>query len=120
MDVSKIRPFGPWVLVKVDAPMKQTDSGIYLPDGNLLERLGHATGVVLSVGQGFINKGKRAKSKFTPLSLKSGDRVVFRGHLQEANRPAGSLDREHCLIHGRDVIGVLTEGRLEPALPYDN
>ena len=119
MDVSKLKPYGPWVLVKADAPVKQTDSGIYLPDGNLLERLGHATGVVLSVGQGFFNI-KGAKTKFTPLSVKPGDRVVFRGHLQEANRPAGSLDREHSLIHGRDIIGVLKEGRLEPALPYDN
>ena len=120
MDVTKIKPYGPWVLIKVEETMKVTDSGIYLPDGNLFERLGHSIGVVLACGQGYLNKGRKAKAKYTPLGVQVGDRVIFRGHLQEANRPGGVLDREHTLIHAQDLIGVLNEGKLEPALPYDN
>ena len=120
MDISKVRPFGPWVLVKMDLPDKVTKGGIYVPDGNLLERLGHAVGEVLAVGQGYVTDGKKAKAKFHPVGVEKGDRVVFRGHLGSANKPFGLLDREHCLIHGRDLIGILEEGELEPALPYDN
>jgi len=120
IDIDKIKPYGPWVLVKVEETMKVTDSGIYLPDGNLLERLGHSIGTVLAVGQGHLNKSPKAKTKYTPTGVKVGDRVIFRGHLQEANRPGGVMDRDHSLIHSQDLIGILEEGRLEPALPYDN
>lgn len=120
MDIPKLRPQGPWVLVKMDLPEKMTKGGLYVPDGNLLERLGHIAGEVLDHGEGFITDGKKAKSRHYPVGVEPGDKVIFRGHLGSANKPFGLLDREHCLIHGRDLIGILEEGELEPAMPYDN
>jgi co-chaperonin GroES (HSP10) len=122
MDVSKIKPMGPWILVKMESPPDQTEGGVYLPQGNLMERLGYSVGLVLAAGPGEFNQGKAAVSaKYKPIGVSSGDRVVFRGYLQEANRPGGVIDREHSLIHVSDVIGVLLDdARLEPALPYDN
>lgn len=106
MDIEKIRPFGPWILVKVDEPEKVTKSGIYLPDGNLDERLGHTTGTVLRLGNGVRNA---RTGQWLPYDLEVGDKIIFRGFLKEANRPGGVLDREHSLIHIQDVIGKLTD-----------
>jgi chaperonin GroES len=119
MDVSRLKPTGQWVLVKVDQADRVSKGGIIMPDGNILERLGHASGRVMNYGPGRLNPGKRAKTQHTPVDVKVGDTVVFRGHMQHANRPS-ILDREHCLIHETDIYGVLEEGHLEPALPYDN
>jgi co-chaperonin GroES (HSP10) len=121
MDITKLRPYGPWLLIRPEETTKVLDSGIYLPDGNLMERLGHSVGVVLAVGKGYLNPSRKAGTpKYTPVNIQKGDRVIFRGHLQEANRPGGVLDREHSIIHLKDILGVLVEGKLEPALPYDN
>jgi co-chaperonin GroES (HSP10) len=103
MDVSKIQAQGPWVLVKVDDPPKKSKAGIYLPVGNLEERLGHITGTVLSVGPGHRGKG----GSRIPTDINVGDKVLFRGYLQEANRPGGVIDREHCLINIDDIVGVV-------------
>ena len=88
-----IRAYGPWVLVRADPPVTRTESGLYLPDGNLPERLGHSTGTVES-------SGKLADE------VHAGDRVVFRGYLKNANRPH-QLDRELSLIHINDIVGTL-------------
>jgi len=120
MDVSKVRPCGPWVLVKMDLPEKTTKGGIYVPDGNLLERLGRATGIVLAHGPGFYLNGKKAKKRHAPVGVEVGETVFFRGHLGSANKPFGLLDRQHCLLHGQDIEGILEEGDLDLALPYDN
>ena len=90
-----------------------------MPDGNLVERLGYASGTVVRRGEGFPTKGKRAIAKYSPIGVEPGERVVFRGFLQEANRPGGVIDREHCLIHAQDILGVLEEGDLTPSLPHN-
>lgn len=94
MDAAKIRARGPWVLVKLDSVATMSPGGLYLPEGNLQERLGHHTGVILSAGK-----------ETEP--LRAGDRVMFRGYLKEANRPCGELDRDYSLIHIRDIIGTV-------------
>jgi len=116
MDAERVRANGPWVLVKPETPKKRTDSGLYIPDGNLYERLGHVVGRVLSVGKGYFDE-VNGKVKFIKPTIAPGDRVVFRGHLKEANR----VGIAHCFMHLRDLIGVLDEGdELDLALPYDN
>jgi len=105
-DISKIKAKGPWILIKVDKPPEKTEGGIYMPAGNAEERFGNATGIALSVGEGKLNEGKKAiRAKYTHSGIKEGDRVVFRGFLQEANRP-GPMDKDHALIHMDDIIGV--------------
>lgn len=111
MDVSKLRPKGPWVVVKVDPP-PEMEGSLYLPQGNLAERMGNATGTVLKVGEGFYTTDKvrnKTGRKYEPIDLKEGDRIMFRGFLQEANQVGGVLDREHCLLNAADIIGVIEE-----------
>jgi len=111
MDVTKLRPKGPWLVVKVDPPPEK-EGLIYLPQGNYAERVGNATGTVLSMGEGFYTSDKvrnKTGRKYDPVDLKAGDRIIFRGFLQEANRVGGVLDREHCLLNVADVLGVIEE-----------
>jgi len=99
------KPVGPWVLIKTDPWEEKTKGGIIKPQGNMEERLGHATGVVLKVGPGKLATGKLAKKmKYEPHDLKEGERVIFRGFLGEHHRPGGLMDKEHCIIHIDDVI----------------
>jgi co-chaperonin GroES (HSP10) len=100
-----MRPVGAWVLLKVDKPVEKTPGGIYMPAGNMVERLGHATATVLAVGSG---KWDAKKKKRIESGLKPGDRVVFRGYLQEAQRPQ-VFDDDLCLIHQDDVPLTLEE-----------
>jgi co-chaperonin GroES (HSP10) len=102
MDVSNLKAYGPWILVRAERPPRTSPGGIYLPSGNMEERLGQAFGVVLSVGQGKWNKKHTARIHS---GLKVGDRVWFRGFLQECNRPS-LLDSEHSLINQDDILGV--------------
>jgi len=104
----QVKPKGPWVLIKVDPPDEKRGS-LYLPQGNLEERLGNATGTVLAVGDGIPVADKvfrKTGRRYDPIDLKAGAKVMFRGFLQEANRP-GMLDRERCLIHANDIIGEI-------------
>jgi co-chaperonin GroES (HSP10) len=117
-DVTKLRANGPWVLIEVEAPSRKTDSGLYLPEGNLYERIGYSVGKVLSAGKGYRETlpGK-TNEKFIATELTPGDRVLFRGHMKDANRVGARC----CFMHIRDLLGVLGEGaELEFALPYDN
>lgn len=108
MDITKLRPKGPWVLVKVEDPPEKIGS-LFVPQGNLEQRVGHSTGVVLRVGDGYPNSKKgiaKTGKKYMPSELKEGDRIIFRGYLQEANRPQ-EFDKEHCLLHLDDIVGVI-------------
>ena len=109
MDVTKLKPRGPWILVKVDPPEEKSGS-LFLPQGNFEQRVGSATGTVLAIGEGapttdrvFRKTGRR----YDPVDLAVGAKIIFRGFLQEANRPGGLLDKEHCLLHINDVIGEI-------------
>jgi co-chaperonin GroES (HSP10) len=104
MNTESLKPVGPWVLIKVDPPKIQTEAGLYLPEGNLMERKGPATGTVVAAGSGKPLGYGRAE-----MPVKPGDKVLFRGFLQEAHRPNGVEDREHCLLHVDDVLGILED-----------
>jgi len=118
IDTTKIRARGPWVLVKPEEVKHITKGGLYVPEGNLLERLGHIVGEVVSVGEGYWEKIEgKTKKVFVRPEIKPGDRVVFRGHLQDANR----VDRNHCFMHIRDLIGTLEDGaELDLSLPHND
>ena len=104
MDVGKIRAQGPWVLVKVDpSEEKYAGSALYKAAGNMEDRMGISTGIVLSVGRG---KWSEKGQCFLSPGVEKGERIAFRGFLQEANRP-GPLDKEHCFLHQDDVLGSI-------------
>lgn len=116
MDIERIRAHGPWLLVKPEEPRKRTSGGLYVPDGNLYERLGYTVARVISVGRGYFEE-VNGKQKFVVPDVAPGDRAVFRGHLKEANKVGSS----HCFLHLKDLVGILSEGEeLDLALPYDN
>lgn len=118
MDVSKLKANGPWVLVDPEVPTSKTDGGIYLPQGNLLERLGHVVAKVVSAGPGFWDVNEHGKDVFVHTQVKTGDRVVFRGHLKAANQVGYS---KLCFMHAKDLVGILgDDSELNLALPYDN
>lgn len=103
MDVSKIKAIGGWTLLKVDSPSEKSKGGLFLPQGNLEERLGHVTAEVLSVGRGPTDK----KNRLVPPGFSVGDTIMFRGYMQELQRPGGFLDREHCFIRIEDIELIL-------------
>jgi co-chaperonin GroES (HSP10) len=123
-EYTKIRARGPWVWVRPENPPRVSTGGIYLPEGNALERLGYTVAEVLSAGPGYWKKkpaipGHSAKDVWHPMEVKEGDRVIFRGHLKAANRVP--VDDKTCLMHIDDLAGILGEGEeLGLALPYDN
>jgi len=116
MDHERIRANGPWILVKPEPVRKTTKGGLYVPDGNLYERLGHIVAQVISAGKGY-HEVTNKKTKFVRCNVSPGDRVVFRGHLKDANK----VGNGYCFLHMRDVVGKLDEGdELDLAMPYDN
>jgi co-chaperonin GroES (HSP10) len=103
-DIERIKPMGPWVLIKPDPPKDKIGS-LYLPQGNMMERTGHGSGYVVSFGEGLPNLKKNPKTKYIPIGVAKGDRVAFRGYLQEHNR----VGKDHCFIHATDIIGILDD-----------
>ena len=93
--------------------------GLYLPEGNRMERLGHTVARVVSVGEGYWEPDKKGKLRFIRHGVSKGDRVVFRGHLKDANKI--DISDSHCFMHAKDLVGILEEGaELNLSLPYDN
>ena len=115
--MSEIKAFGPWTLVAPE-PHQRKRGSLYVPDGNLMERLGHSVGKVLSAGKGYWDKAPNStKKKFYAMEVKPGDRVVFRGHLKDAN----TIESGKCFVHMKDLVLILGKGvELELSLPYDN
>lgn len=115
--MKNIRAHGPWVLVDPE-PSPKITMGLYVPDGNLMERLGHVVGKVISVGKGYYTVLDNKKRVFIPIEVAPGDRVVFRGHLQEHNLVSGT---KHCFMHAQDLMGILDkDAKLNLALPHGN
>jgi len=58
---------------------------------------------------------RSTRERFVPTEIKPGDRVVFRGHLKEAQR----LGSDHCFMHVGDLVGVMEEdAQLDLAPPH--
>ena len=65
---------------------------------------------MLAIGDGEPTSEKifrKTGRKYDPIDLEVGAKIMFRGFLQEANRPGGLLDKEHCLLHVKDIIGEI-------------
>ncbi len=108
--VDSLKPMGPWILIRPD-PAPEMSGSLYLPGNSVSERIGHSIGTVLGVGDGVPSTAKQFRDsgkKYQEHEVRAGDRVVFRSYLQNANRPS-QLDRERCLIHVKDVLGILLE-----------
>lgn len=102
----RVVPRGPWVLARRLEADERSAGGIYKPQGNQEERLGHARAEVLATGPGM--RGKR--DRLIPMSVTPGQVVIFRGFLSEANRPFELDDRGLFLIHMKDIEAVDERG----------
>jgi co-chaperonin GroES (HSP10) len=106
LDPTKVKAVGPWVFVKIVRPPLedglQKRGAIFVPNGTMEERMGLGKGIALSVGPGEWNEKKK---RYDTHGLADGDRVIYRGFLNEANR-TGQFDDQHCFIHIRDILGI--------------
>lgn len=106
MNIREVKAWGPWVLVEIARPSREdglvkSAGGLFLPDGNSLERMGLSYGPIVSVGQGIFDEKKR---RYETFGLRVGDVIVFRGFLEVVNRPAFQMD-DHCFLHMKDILG---------------
>lgn len=139
VDATKIRARGPWVLVEIEKPRRVSGGGIYLPEGNKVERTGYSIARVISacaeyrdpfpVGLGWVDRGvlkkkgqRLSKSVVVPMPVKPGDRVLFRGYLFEFNKhEVVYVDDTHAFMLITDLLGVMEEGaELDLCLPHNN
>ena len=103
----KIRPVGRWVLLQLEPREEKSPGGIFMPEGNLMERTGHVVAQVLAVGQGILDK---KTGRYRPLGFEPGDRVYFRGYIGELHQPyEWHLHKDICLVDGGDIIGVVED-----------
>ena len=63
MEIEKLKAYGPWILLKVEKFPRVSPGGIYMPEGNVEERLGQTFATVLSVGKGKWNKKHTARQE---------------------------------------------------------
>lgn len=101
-----VRARGPWVYLERVKPelhegMRKTKGGLYLPAGNMQERMGLEKGRVLSVGRGIWNEKKH---RYDPSGVGVGDLVLYRGFLGEMNHPSYFID-DVCFVHISDILG---------------
>lgn len=98
MDPKTIRPKRDFISVQADPRKEITSGGLYLPPSETgVEKVTERAGTVIRVGPG---KGEQ-------LSLKSGDRVVYRGFLKHANPIQTDDGTEAFLMSVDDVLAVV-------------
>lgn len=112
MKAASLKPYGNWVLVRVDD--RQTKIGrIHLPgDPTGSEAIGSRTGHVVATGPGRIEVrpfGDKPTVNLTGIRdvLSPGDRVIFRDYIRDANPlPQIEDDGEFALLHFMDLMAT--------------
>ena len=94
----RVRPLHDKIIVRRDEAETVTESGIFLPEGSK-ER--PKTGTIEAVGDGKLNTETGDR---TPLSVKSGDKIIFSSYAGTEIK----LDGEELLIMSEDdVLAVI-------------
>jgi len=120
-DPERVKARGPWLLVKPERRREKTESGLYIPEGNQMERMGHSVAVVVSVDKGYWHVTPKGKSVWVEHTVKKGDRIVFRGHLKHNDIVSYQYIGDLFFLKIPDILGVIDkEAVLDLALPYDN
>lgn len=99
-----IRPLKDNVLVKQDAPKEKLASGLFVPQGT--RELYDDFGTVLAVGPGRVTEG----GEIVPVSVKPGDRVMFKRRPASLINPDARPDGEwynYLMLKDEDIVGVL-------------
>lgn len=114
MRAKDIKPYGNWVLIRVDDRKVQIGM-IHLPSEMTgIEAIGSRTGHVVAVGPGRLehrSSGDKPKIDLFGLQemLLPGARVVFRDYIRDANPVDVEDDGEYALLHVMDLYGTCGE-----------
>lgn len=106
IDVSKIRPIGHWVFLKLEQPelvdgFKKSAGGLLLSKMSNLDKIGYCWATVISKGQGKVNE---KTGELIPSDAQVGETVLVRWYLTEVNQIP--FDKEHCFVHQDDLLLV--------------
>jgi chaperonin GroES len=98
--IMKMKPNGDYVLLKDDAPVTKTASGIIIPD-SVENHYTHAE--VIAVGPGLFTM----TGDVIPMRCQIGDRVMVQTHQIKNNRI--SIDgTEYSLVHESEIAMIST------------
>ena len=101
----KVRPLHDWTIIKRHAPKEISAGGIIIPDAALDIP---AEGTVVAIGPGHYKKEPGKKEKFTPTTLKPGQRVYFMGYATQEIELDG---REVIFIREEDILGTFEDDK---------
>lgn len=93
----KVRPLQDRVVIQLTEPVKQTASGLIIPD---IATEKPETGVILAVGSGKRNE----EGAVIPLVVEVGDTVLFSKGVGEKVKLDG---QELVVIRESDIIGII-------------
>jgi chaperonin GroES len=96
--MTTIRPLFDRVLVKRNDEPTKTASGLFIPDSASKEK--PVQGTVVSVGNGRVADD----GKVTPLTVKSGDKVVFGKYAGTEIKVDGE---ERLILREDDILGII-------------
>jgi chaperonin GroES len=92
-----ILPLGDRVLIELPPREEKTVSGIIIPETVSDERADNRRGVVVAVGEGKYEDGKRV-----PMGVKKGDRVLFQwGEKVEID------EKEYYIVSENNILAVI-------------
>ncbi|HVM90459.1 MAG TPA: co-chaperone GroES [Verrucomicrobiae bacterium] len=92
-----LRPLSDKVIVTVSPKEEMTASGLVLPDSGSKER--PEQGTVVAIGPGRVEDGK-----LVPVSVKVGDKVVFKKYSPDEVKVDG---KEYLVLSESDLIAVI-------------
>jgi co-chaperonin GroES (HSP10) len=100
---SNLLAVGGWVLIRPDARVARTTSGIIIPES--VTEYGHTAGTVVSASETYTPRDKNVTVRM-PVSV--GDRVMYRDYLKELETV--DVDGELCcFIYVEDIVLVLED-----------
>ena len=101
----KLRPLHNWTIIKRHEPKEISAGGIIIPDS---ARDMPTEGTVVAIGPGRYKKEPGKKEKFTPTTLKPGQRVYF---MEYATQEIELDGREIIFIREEDILGTLEDDK---------
>jgi len=100
---NNLLPVGGWVLIRPDARVARTASGIIIPES--VTEYGHTAGTVISASETYTLRDKNVTAR-VPVS--AGQRVMYRDYLKELETV--DVDGEPCcFIYVEDIVLILED-----------
>jgi len=101
----KIRPLHDWTIIKRHVPKEISAGGIIIPDAALDIP---TEGTVVAIGPGRYKKELGKKEKYTPTTLKPGQRVYF---MEYATQEVELDGKEIVFIREEDILGIFEDDK---------